>query len=428
MRIVHFRQAFSLLTETFIYDSAIEMERQGVDCHVLTLRRVDEVGRPFDKVAIVPIPPRWDLRRIGLKLASYWNSEDRDTFAWPLIRRGIDARLRELRPDAIHAHFGPNAVLIAPVAAALGIPLVATFHGYDFSVRRVVDKYRGGYRELFESASSIVGVSRHACDRLVQLGANPARVSLVRVGVRIDDLPRVDPAKASEDGAIRCIHIGRLVPKKSPVELVEAFSVAVRELGRAVDLSLTIVGDGPLRSEVLRKAVELGVSDRVHLTGALPHGEAMKLLAHSQICTQHSVTDPDGDQEGQPVSLVEAAAMGLPIVSTFHSGIPGIVLDGRTGYLVAEHDVTAMGRRIAALAREPATRAEFGAAARRHIQQDFSLERETTKLIVLLRRAAARSPRLIEGWSRSLGRAYEREATVAGDAGAMVSLPVTRKA
>jgi colanic acid/amylovoran biosynthesis glycosyltransferase len=428
MRIVHFRQPFSVLTETFIYDSVIEMERQGVDCHVLTLRRVDAVGRPFDKVAIVPIPPRWDPRRIGLKLASYWNGEDRETFAWPLIRRGIEARLRELRPDAIHAHFGPNAVLIAPVAAVLGIPLVATFHGYDFSVRRVVEKYRDGYRELFETASSIVGVSGHACDRLVQLGANPSRVSLVRVGVRIGDFPRVDRASEREGRAIRCIHIGRLVPKKSPVELVEAFSVAVREVGLAVDLSLTIVGDGPLRSKVLQRAAELGVSDRVHLTGALPHGEAMNLLAHSQICTQHSVTDPDGDQEGQPVSLVEAAAMGLPIVSTYHSGIPGIVLDGRTGYLVAEHDVAAMGRRIAALARQPATREEFGAAARRHVEQDFSLERETTKLIVLLRRAAARSPRSIEGRDPTLGQAYEREATLVGDAGAIVSVPVARKA
>lgn len=412
MRIVHFRQAFSLLTETFIYDSVIEMERQGVDCRVLTLRRADDLGRPFDKVTIVPIPPRCHPRRIALKLASLRDGVGRERYAWPLMRRGIDARLRELRPDAIHAHFGPNAVLIAPVAAELGIPLVVSFYGFDFSVRRVLDEYRAGYRELFETASAIVGVSRHACSRLVQLGADPSRVALVRLGVRAGEFPREERDPDRDGVAVRCIHLGRLVPKKSPVELVEAFSVAAREVGPDIELSLTFVGDGPLKADVLRRAADLGVADRVHLTGALPRAEALKRLARSHIYAQHSVTDPDGDQEGQPVSLVEAAAMGLPIVSTYHSGIPGIVLDGRTGYLVAEHDVVAMGRRIAALARDPAMRAEFGAAARRHIEQDFSLDRETTKLIVLLRRAMALGPRPAVERDRPTGPANGRAASL----------------
>ena len=104
---------------------------------------------------------------------------------------------------------------------------------------------------------------------------------------------------------------------------------------------------------------------------------------------QHSVTDANGDQEGQPVSLVEAAATGLPIVSTRHSGIPDVVLDGRSGFVVDEHDVAAMGDRIARLALDLALRVEMGAAGQEHITREFSLERETERLIGILERAAA---------------------------------------
>lgn len=390
MRVLHFRQAFSVLTETFIHDTVVEMDRQGVECDVLTLWRPDTPDRPFNRVRIVPLPRRLDPRRVIQKIAAVWLRRDRETFAWPMIRRGIARRLDELRPDVIHAHFGPDAALIAPVAAARGIPLVATFYGYDFSVQEVLERHAADYRRLFEQAAMLIGVSRHACDRLIDLGADADRVELVRLGVRLDDL--LDEASPVErraaGGAVRCLHVGRLVPKKSPVELVEAFAEALRIVGGRVELLLTIVGDGPLREETARRAAELGVSSQVELTGALPRAEGLRRMAGADIQVQHSVTDARGDQEGQPVSLAEAAAIGLPIVSTRHSGIPGVVLDGRTGFLVDEHDVAAMGERIARLALDPALRAEMGAASRAHVAREFSLERETSRLIEILEQAA----------------------------------------
>lgn len=389
MRVLHFRQAFSVLTETFIHDTVVEMERQAVECDVLTLWQPETPGRPFHRVRIVPMPRRLDPRRVIQKLAAVWLGRDRETFAWPMIRRGIARRLDEMRPDVIHAHFGPDAALIAPAAAARGIPLVATFYGYDFSVQEVLERHTADYRRLFDQAAAIIGVSRHACDRLIDLGADADRVELVRLGVNIDKLR--DEASGGErpsGGAVRCLHVGRLVPKKSPMELVEAFAEAVRIADGRVELSLTIVGDGPLREETARRAAERGVSSQVELTGALPHAAALRLMAGATIQVQHSVTDARGDQEGQPVSLAEAAGMGLPIVSTRHSGIPDVVLDGRTGFLIDEHDVAAMGERIARLALDPALRAEMGAAGRTHVARQFSLERETSRLIDILEQAA----------------------------------------
>ncbi len=396
MRVMHFRQVFTALTETFIHDTVVEMERQGVDCQVLALRRIDLPGRPFDRVSLVRLPHRLGPRRVAQKLASVCLGRDRERLAAPMIRRGIAERIDAIRPDVIHAHFGPDADIIAPIAADRGIPLVATFYGYDFSVRRVLERHAAGYQRLFAQAAAIVGVSRHACERLARLGADEYRLELVRLGVRTADFPPQAAGRRETDdtGRVRCLHVGRLVPKKSPVELVEAFAAAVGAAGEDIELTLTIVGDGPLREAVIRRAAELGVSGRVELKGALPRVEGLRLMARSDIHVQHSVTDLDGDQEGQPVSLVEAAATGLPIVSTRHSGIPEVVSDGRTGFLVDEHDVGSMGERIARLARDPALRFEMGAAGRQHIERVFSLERETTRLIEILERAAAGGVRL----------------------------------
>jgi colanic acid/amylovoran biosynthesis glycosyltransferase len=139
---------------------------------------------------------------------------------------------------------------------------------------------------------------------------------------------------------------------------------------------------------VQQRVSELGLEGRIQLLGTLPHEKIVDLLASAHIYTQHSITAPNGDQEGQPVSLVEASAMGLPIISTVHSGIPEVVLDGETGYLVAEHDVKAMGNRIAEVARDPSLWTRLGEAGRSHIERNFSLERETAKAIAILHAAS----------------------------------------
>lgn len=406
MRIVHFRQAFSILTETFIYDSILEMRRQGVDCQVVTLRRTNEDDRPFDPVVVVPLPPKTHPTRLALKMCSLVGGRSRDSYAWPLFRRRLEPVLRGLRPDAIHAHFGPDAVLVAPIAGALNIPLAVTFYGYDCSVKRVVEKWKNEYKKLFDECNNIIGVSDYVCDRLIAMGADSSKVATIRLGVRSDRFSYSDPASRFDGKAVRCLHVGRLTPKKSPLELVDAFGLAVKLVKSDIDLSLSIVGDGPLAAELKRKIADLGLENRIHLLGALPHDQVVKELNKSHIYTQHSVVGPDGDEEGQPVSLVEAAAMGLPIVSTFHSGIPEVVLDGQTGYLVKEHDAVGMGNRIAELAGDPTLWSRLGAAGRRRVETNFALEHETSKLINLLADATRKSRRTAFANTTGAGYSY----------------------
>jgi len=336
-------------------------------------------------------------------MKSLWDGNTRATYAWPLIRKEIDRVLGPLKPDVIHAHFGPDAVLIAPVAQSRGIPLVVTFYGYDFSIHEVLRRWEDEYRALMRQAAAVIGISDYVCRALVDLGADPSRLACVRLGVEAERFTYSDPASRYDGRTVRCLHVGRLVPKKAPLVLIEAFRTALAEIRDERDLTLTIVGDGSLMPQVRRRVAELGLDGRVQLAGALPRSEVMKLLAGAHIYTQHCVTAPDGDQEGQGVSLVEASAMGLPVISTRHSAIPEVVLDGETGYLVAEHDIEAMGRRIAELARDSSLWTRLGEAGRRHVERYFSLQAETAEALSLLRAAAScHSPQ--RGWVVAVDR------------------------
>jgi colanic acid/amylovoran biosynthesis glycosyltransferase len=117
-----------------------------------------------------------------------------------------------------------------------------------------------------------------------------------------------------------------------------------------------------------------GLEGCVRLHGARAYKEVSEMLQTAHIFLQHSVTAADGDQEGQGVSMMEAAATGLPVISTQHDGIPEVVLDGKTGFLVAEHDVEGMGERLANLAGDPGLWDELGTRGREHIEKNMQLE------------------------------------------------------
>ncbi|NBC17365.1 MAG: colanic acid biosynthesis glycosyltransferase WcaL, partial [Bacteroidetes bacterium] len=116
MRIAHLCNSFSALSETFIYDTVTELERQGEDNHVITLKRVNTDTRPFDKVHEVPLTWKWHPRRLWHRLGAAFSDVDAYASYWPQLRPRLEAVLRALLPDVIHAHFGPMGVIVRPIA------------------------------------------------------------------------------------------------------------------------------------------------------------------------------------------------------------------------------------------------------------------------------------------------------------------------
>jgi glycosyltransferase involved in cell wall biosynthesis len=385
MRILHFCQSFSPISETFIYDLIIELERRGTDSHVVTSVLQNCETRPYQKVHIIKRPSRWDPRFIGYRALARLGFGHREEASWPMIRYGLERVVTGIKPDVIHAQFGPAGVIASPVADQHNIPFIVSFHGYDVSRLARSEFWRKKYNELWHYRGVFTGVSHFICNRLKQLGAPERSIYRMSNGVRLNEFQYNCPTDCFDGSLVECLFVGRLVEKKAPLTLVQSFQNALKLLPSSLRMVLHMVGDGPLMPKLREYVQESGLQEVVQLYGALSHSRVRDLMRRVHIYVQHSITAEDGDQEGQPVSIIEAAACGLPIVSTRHSGIPEIVLDGQTGFLVEENNVGSMGERIAFLAMRPKLWKDMGHSGRDHVEKNMNLEKQVELWLDLYR-------------------------------------------
>ena len=305
----------------------------------------------------------------------------RPELAKRLLLRPSVAQLRAHSPRLIHAHFATDGVEALRFAGRLGVPLVTTLHGYDISLsplRMLVSgrftwmRYALLRHALMARGDLFLAVSDALRDRAVAAGFPAERTVTHHIGV---DLDRFRPGAAPEPGLV--LHIGRLVPKKGTDLLLEAIAL-VR--ASAPTIRLVIIGDGPLRSGLERLSESLGLSSAVRFVGALPPDEVADWLKRAWLVAAPSRTAPDGDSEGLPTVLVEAAASGVPAIASRHSGIPEAVIDDRTGLLVPEGDLGALAQALAALLSADERRHRMGDVARKLAVARFDLARQTAAL------------------------------------------------
>jgi colanic acid/amylovoran biosynthesis glycosyltransferase len=303
-----------------------------------------------------------------------------ERLAFRLRGRGgrIEAKLRAARPRLIHAHFGTDGLLVLPLARALGVPLITSLRGYDVtrsdrallaSGRLSWMRYALGKKRLQRSGALFLAVSNALREQAIARGYPETRTLTHYNGV---DLDRFRPNDTPPEPSL-ILHVGRLVEKKGTKVLIEALTMNALAGAR-----LVISGDGPLRGALERQARELG--DRVRFLGTLPSDEVANWMRRASVLAAPSVTAADGDAEGLPNVVVEAAASGLPVVGTLHSGIPEAIEDGATGFLVPEGDAGALAARLADLLGSEQLRREMGSAARRLAERKFSRQVLTARL------------------------------------------------
>lgn len=286
--------------------------------------------------------------------------------------------LLRVQVSAVLAEYGPLGAGIAPACRQAGIPLVVIFHGYDAFLQATIERYAQPYQQLFTIAAALVVVSEPMRQQLITLGAPPGRIQVNPCGVDPSRFVGAAPALAPP----HFLAVGRFVGKKGPRLTIEAFA---RTLAAVPDARLTMIGDGPLLPACRKHALQLGLLHAIRFAGSCSHAEVLQALRGSRALVQHSLRCPSGDQEGTPVALIEAQMAGLPVVSTLHAGIPAVVLDGRTGFLVPEADVDGMARAMIRLAQDPELAAAMGAAGRAHALAHHTLERHLTDLATTLR-------------------------------------------
>ena len=377
MRILHFCEAFSPVSETFIYELIVELERQSIDNQVLALERKNADTRPFPKVAIVPRAQRFHPWRIFLRGWRGLRPGGALEAAWQIERPRLRRALECAGPDLVHAHFGPTGVLIAPVAQQLGIKCITSFHGFDVTSVPRQAFWKQQYDALWSQVAAVTGPSGHICGLLEALGARKEKIVRISNGVKLSKFPFNPPGRRFDGKNVECLFVGRLVEKKAPLLLLRAFEHAKKVMNGNASLKLHIVGDGPLMPGLMEERKARGLTDCVQIHGSRNHEEVSRMLQQAHIFLQHSITASDGDQEGQGVSMIEAAATGLPIISTRHDGIPEVVLDQKNGFLVEEHDVAGMGEKLANLARNPGLWDDLGRNGREHVEKNMRLEVQT---------------------------------------------------
>ncbi len=379
MKVAHVCYAFSALSETFIYDAVREMEAQGADCHVFTLIHENQRVRPFDKVTRLRIPGRGHPLRIFYKFRDALLGNGDEFYANPLYRSDLLARLEEFGPDYIHAHFGTMGVLAAPVARQLGVPLAVTFYGYDASRLARDPRWIREYEVLWRHAGIVSVLSAEMQGKLERIGCPADRIQIVHLG---KDLAQYR-FRARSTPLRKFVSVGRLSAKKGHEIAVAAIA---RLVGTYPDIRLDIIGEGPDADLIGALIARHGLQDAVFMLGAMRHDQVIERLDSADAFLLLSRTAADGDEEGTPTVLMESQAMGLPSVSTTHSGIPE-VLPAENHLLLAEPDnVDSAAQAIERLlALDDEELGQLTRRGREKVESDFNIERETRKLLELYR-------------------------------------------
>jgi colanic acid/amylovoran biosynthesis glycosyltransferase len=304
---------------------------------------------------------------------------------WSELRQGKAAphRLANLERvlgsdgfDVYHAHFGSVGNAFLGVTKCRSEPYIASFYGRDASqlLREEPDRYD----DLFRRVDAVTALSEDMRSTLVDAGCprNKTHIQPLCVDTRrFSYRPRT-----REDGEpLRLLTVARFVEKKG----LEYALRAVADLAKTHDVKYTTAWDGDRRERIESLMTELELEEVVNLLGWQPQSTIVDLMTNAHLFLLPSVTAENGDKEGTPTVLLEAQAMGLPIISTYHAGIPEIVADGKSGLLVPERDSEALADALATLAESQSRWTEMGRHGSNYVESKHSIDAVSTSLLDL---------------------------------------------
>ncbi len=280
-------------------------------------------------------------------------------------------QLRQQGIGHLHNHFANAAANVGRLAAQqLGIPWSLTLHGISET------DYPAGLMlaEKIADAKFVACVSYFGMAQAMRM--TPFRhwhkMSIVRCGLNLDAMP--EPCAAA-NARPRIICVGRLAAEKGHFGLLQAFS-CLRD--NAIDAKLVLVGDGPQQGEILEIVRSLRLADDVQMLGRLGEHETLPEIARSDVLVLASF------MEGLPVVLMEAMALGVPVLAPRVAGVPELVEDGQQGLLFTPGNWMELASALERMLRDPDMRLKMGASGRMKITEEFQIDRSATRLLQLI--------------------------------------------
>lgn len=413
--IVYLVRSWPRLSQTFVLDEVLGLERLGLRLRIVALTEPDEARhQPEVGLASAPVHylgrlggrgralrtharaaaaapvrygraawhvhrhPEWDA---GYHVARRWECLTLAAELSGLLRTW--SRGSRGNPVQLHAHFAHDPAAVGFLTHLLtGVPWSFTGHARDvWQVPAAV------LAERVRAARFVVACSRDVAEHLrsVVPARLHGRVQLVHHGV---DLEAFRPGGRREvNGAVRIVSVGRLVEKKGFIDLLATLRLVS---DRGVAFQCAIYGGGPMQGQLTELVDRLGLAGAVHLAGPRTRAELREILRTADLFALTPHITADGDRDGIPNALVEAMASGLPVVATSVGGIPEIIEDGENGLLAPAHDVEVIADRVTATIGDAGLRARLGAQARRTTVASFDARQGADTLARLFATAGGR--------------------------------------
>ncbi len=384
-------ERFPSFGQTFCYREVAELYRQGVAAPIFSIRNPkDEPAQDWDtrivkRVHYLPEEKELldDVRRalkkgrLAPEIVAALDGWDRRTDFLRLYQAVyVGLRLQEARISHVHAHFaGMAARTVFWIAKFFPITFSFTAHANDIFAPR---KFEIGLDKLVGAARVVVTETDYAEKFLRESFAERAdRIHRVYNGLNLAEFGR---ATFSSDPPL-IVAIGRLIVKKGFANLIRACALLV-EHGKS--FRCEIFGEGPLENQLRAQIEELGLQEFVQLPGPKPQHELRARLANASVFVLPSVPEPEGGMDNLPTVIMEAMATGLPVVSTRIGGIPEMVIDNQTGFLVQPEDAVALAGAIEKVTNDRSLGQRLGQAGYERAQKLFSIEKNVRQLCALL--------------------------------------------
>lgn len=293
------------------------------------------------------------------------------------LKTKIAGYIKQNDIKVVLANYALSAIPFIEICEQAEVPLVVHFHGYTAYRNDIFGLYKEGYRQLFSKASAIVSVSDHMTGRLVNIGAPESKITKIVYGV---DPQLFNPSTTKPTGKT-ILYNGRFCDTKNPHLVILAFH---KLLNTIPDATLVMVGDGELMPACVSLVKALNIGDKVILKGVLNPQEVAEQMREAAMLVQFSGTTPNNDTEGTPLTVLEAGLTGLPVIAARSGGLPEVVLENETGYLVDEFDIEALVVKMQAVLTNPQKSEEMAQRLRQQVLGNYTIEKYITHLAALL--------------------------------------------
>jgi len=372
--IAHLVRNYLFTTGSWIYGQLINLQK----CQAIILTSKTE------NLNIFPFDPIYEYKEFSY-LAGIIGAGLRKSFEFLTSRKTkyFFRICNEHHVDLLHTHFGTEGYHQLGLKKKLDIPLITTFYGADISKVPQAARWVRRYQQLFQEGDLFLAEGSHMAQCAVDLGCPPSKVKMIHLGVNLNEIEYI-PRTLDESGEVRLLLVASFLEKKGIPYAIKAFINAYKKYPK---MKLTIIGGATTKEgyQRLRYCKDLvsreNLSDQVRFLGYLQYPQYLKEQRQAHLYLAPSITASSGDTEGgAPVSIIEASAAGMPVISTYHCDIPEVVLDNVSGRLVPERDVEALSGAMLELAKAPESWIHMGKAGRAHIEEEYDVKKQVAKL------------------------------------------------